>query len=399
MTSGRYRNTRGNQMNIFQQRRSGVVVGKPAIVCAFILLATGLHPAFAQSPASRSQENKTTTEFLESVVKEFKVPGMVAAVVRDGRVATLGAAGVRKLGDKTPMTTTDLLHLGSCTKAMTGTLIAELIADEKVDLDWDSTIGEVLVKLKDDIHGDYHDVTLEQLLSHCGGLPANETGRSNESTRRIHNQRLHAIRKTLKAAPETAVGEYLYSNMGYIVAGTMAETVTGQTWEELIRARLFKPLEMDSVGFGPPGKRGKVEQPWGHVFLGKKHVPVQSDNVPVLGPAGRVHCTISDWARFLSLHLSSDSRPPKILDVATIQRLHETTVNDEYAVGWLVGEREWAGGKILNHAGSNNSWYAVVWAAPGKDFASLVVTNCAGGNAPAACDKVAGHFIERFAGD
>ena len=394
-------------MNIFQQRRSVFTTGlsngftnaRAATVCLAILFSSLLQSSFAQSPDAKSKEDKITTEFLETVVKEFKVPGMVAAVVREGKVATMGAAGVRKQGDRTPITTTDLLHLGSCTKAMTGTLIADLIADEEVDLAWDSTIGDVLKKLKNDIHGDYHDVTLEQLLSHCGGLPANETGTSNESTRKIHNQRLRAIRKTLKAAPPTPVGEFLYSNMGYIVAGTMAETVTGKTWENLVQERLFKPLGMDSAGFGPPGKRGKIEQPWGHVFVANKHAPVQIDNVPVLGPAGRVHCTISDWAKFLSLHLSSDSRPPKILDVATIRRLQKTTVSDQYAVGWLVGERGWAGGKILNHAGSNTSWYAVVWAAPGKDFATLVVTNCGGGEAPAACDKVAGHFIERFASD
>ena len=373
------------------------MIGKPAAACFAILLFPLLQPTFAQSPDTTAEDSKVTTEFLESVVKEFEIPGMVAAVIRDGKVTALGAAGVRKQGDETPITVDDLMHLGSCTKAMTGTLIAELIADEKIDLDWDTTIGDVLTDLKDDIHGDYHDVTMKQLLSHCGGLPANETGRSKLTTKKIHNQRLRSIRKTLKAAPPNKAGEFLYSNMSYIVAGTMIETITGKSWEELITERLFKPLGMDSAGFGPPGKRNKVEQPWGHVFQSDQFWPLQGDNVPVLGPAGRVHCTISDWAKFVSLHTASDKRPPKLLDVATIRQLHDPKLTDDYAVGWLVTERAWGKGRVLNHAGSNNMWYSLVWAGPNADFATVVVANCAGDKAAAACNKACNWMVTTYA--
>ena len=56
----------------------------------------------------------------------------------------------------------------------------------------------------------------------------------------------------------------IYSNQGYAIVGAMLEKLTGTPWETLITERLFKPLHMDSAGFGPPGTIGAVDQPWGH---------------------------------------------------------------------------------------------------------------------------------------
>ena len=64
----------------------------------------------------------------------------------------------------------------------------------------------------------------------------------------------------LKDAPANRPGStYAYSNVGYALAGLMAEQVTGESWETLMRQRLFEPLGMASAGFGSPGSPGKVE--------------------------------------------------------------------------------------------------------------------------------------------
>ena len=95
----------------------------------------------------------------------------------------------------------------------------------------------------------------------------------------------------------------IYSNQGYAIVGAMLEKLTGTPWETLITERLFKPLHMDSAGFGPPGTIGGMDQPWGHIRKLAITVPLQADNPPAIAPAGRVHCSLDDLARFTIFHM------------------------------------------------------------------------------------------------
>ena len=78
------------------------------------------------------------------------------------------------------------------------------------------------------------------------------------------------------------VGVMRYSNYGYVIAGAALEHLTATSWEELMRVRLFGPLEMNECGFGPPDS-SDASQPWGHDGYNR---PTSADNWSVLGPAG-----------------------------------------------------------------------------------------------------------------
>jgi CubicO group peptidase (beta-lactamase class C family) len=181
-----------------------------------------------------------------------------------------------------------------------------------------------------------------------------------------------------------------YSNAGYIIAGAMAEKVTGHSWEDLMRAGLFKPLGMTTAGFGPPGTEGKVDQPWGHRSLGALRIPSQSDNPPVLGPAGRVHASLTDWARYVAFHLHGKAPSGLSLKPATLEHLHTPPPGGNYACGWVARPLPWD--KPTNaiwHNGSNTLWYAEMWVVPSADYAILVATNQFGDAATHACDEAA----------
>ena len=104
-----------------------------------------------------------------------------------------------------------------------------------------------------------------------------------------------------------------------------------------------------------PGESGGVTQPWGHHLDGRDIKPTQLDNAPSMGPAGTVHCSVPDWAKFAALHLAGEHGNSKLLKPATLQTLHIPPPSCEYAGGWTVAERSWAGGTALNHNGSNTS--------------------------------------------
>ncbi len=344
-----------------------------------------LRPVLPIEPAPPLRADERLNKTLSELIERHKVPGMIAALVKGGAITAIGAAGVRKIGSEEPIKIGDQVHIGSCTKAMTATMIGTLVDDGA--LSWSSSIEGVFPALAETVHPDYRTVTLLQLLNHRAGMPPNvdwwHLGRDRSPTR----QRRYLLEKRLKEAPASKPGsEFLYSNVGYAVAGLMAEQVTGKPWEELMRTRLFLPLGMTSAGFGPPGSRGAIDQPWGHSEENRKVVPVQHDNAPSLGPAGTVHVSIADWARFALLHLQGDRGDAPLLERATFRMLHTAPPGSPYAAGWGIDDPR-GPGRALTHAGSNTMWYATILIAPVRNLVILTVTNQGGDDAAKACAK------------
>ena len=82
-----------------------------------------------------------------------------------------------------------------------------------------------------------------------------------------------------------------------------------------------------------------------------------------------------------------------LLRPETYARLHEPPFGGDYAFGWLVTTRPWAGGTVYTHAGSNTMNFCVAWVAPARDFAVLAVTNQGGQEAQTGTDEVAAALI------
>jgi len=139
-----------------------------------------------------------------------------------------------------------------------------------------------------------------------------------------------------------------------------------------MKQRLFDPLGMTTAGFGNPNKNKSINQPWGH----NKHVwkwwPSEAYYHEAIGPAGRVYCNVNDWAKFISLWLTSKN---PMLERKYLDKLIEPVDKHFYAAGWGVAEFEWAKGITFNHAGSNYIWYASVLVTPNLDRAFVVATN------------------------
>lgn len=368
-----------------------------AIACAL------LWPTFITVHAA-APPVKDVSALLAPIIQKHDVPGMAAAVVQSGATVALGVAGVRTRGKPDKIASADRFHIGSDTKAMTAMLCGILVDEGK--LQCDDTLGEIFPDLKQAMHPQYQAVTLEQLLTHRGGAPGELEGElwgklwqhkgTPTSARRLLLQVVTA--QPPEAAPGT---RYIYSNAGYAIAGHMAEKVTGTSWEDLMREKIFRPLGMTTAGFGAPGTPMKNDQPRGHKANGSPVEPgPEADNPVAIGPAGIVHCSIGDWARFIAANLPSAKT--KLVKPETLEKLHTPVSSGagepRYAMGWgVTDDQPWAGGSALTHAGSNTLWYAVAWLAPKKDFAVLVATNQADSEAcnDAVLALIADHFKGR----
>lgn len=333
------------------------------------------------------------SQALKTIRQKYDVPAMAAAVVTSEGIEFVGAAGVRKRGTDVAVTLDDLWHLGSDTKAMTATLVAKLV--ERGQLKWETPLAEIFPQLAARMHPDFQKVTLLHLLSHRAGLPPN-LNHFTYSGDDVQKLRLKAVREELAKKPKSKPGEnYEYSNLGYIITGAIIERVTSNTWEHVIAEELFEPLQMNSPGFGGTGTPGKIDQPWPHLGNG---IPVPQngpamDNPPVLGPAGRVHCTIQDWAKYIQDQLRGLRGDVALLKPESYQKLTAPPFPGDYALGWITAERPW-GGRVLNHGGDNTMNCANVWVAPQKNFAILVCVNQGGDVAFGAADEAVAALIK-----
>ena len=320
--------------------------------------------------------DRSIVQYLTGPVEEGRSPGLIAAIIDEDGVRALAAAGVRRQGSSEELTGNDLVHIGSNTKAMTSTMLATLVADGTFVDGWETTTSQVFPELVDEIHPGYHSVTLWQLTSHTGGLARAGRRWWAHTEREIRERRYAVMQENLADPPAGPIGAYRYSNLGYMIAGAMAEKLTGQSWETLMEERLFAPLGIASAGFGAPGNLNAVDQPWGHSRdAGGAWVPSQLDNAAALGPAGTVHVSIADWTKFIRLWFPDVV--PSILDRTALTTLMTPRAGEDYAGGWGVGYRSWAAGSTLAHSGSNTYWYSSLWVAPNRERAYLAVANSA----------------------
>jgi CubicO group peptidase (beta-lactamase class C family) len=300
---------------------------------------------------------------LTQINRRYGRPALVGGVSdRDGLVAA-GATGVRRVGASAPVRLTDPFHIGSVTKAISATVLARLV-DEGA-LAWRTTTA--------DVFGDGGlDPTLaradiDALLAHRGGLAAYTedeewtpfAGRSGPAT----EQRAAFAAYVLGHPPAVAPGEMNYSNAGYTVAAAMAERVTGECWEDLIRTRVFEPLGLASAGFGWPGAGGGATAtsasldatathattatharthavtagptaagqpafPYGHTESDGGFQPEPPDGPyqlgPLLGPAGDLHMNLADLAAFGRVHVRGIAGEDTIATAAQIRALYES---------------------------------------------------------------------------
>ncbi len=315
---------------------------------------------------------------VEAIRKEFDLPAMAAAVVRtDGRVDKT-AVGVRIYGKPERVTIDDRFHTGSVGKSMTATMIATLVEDGK--LSWDLKLVQVFEHLGDKLHPTLRGVTLQQLLSHRGGIPPFEDEEEAvwKALPKLSGSPVEVRRKfsewIMERGAASPVREHVYSNAGYCLAAAMAERVTGKSWEVLMKERLFARAGMKSAGFGWPASVDR-QQPWGHREKDSVIVPHPPDDEyqldPFIDPAGDIHMSIGDFAAYAQMHLAGLRGKPRVLKAATFQKLHEPI--GEYALGW--NHQIVRGLPASTHSGSAGTFYAGIMVYPQKDIAIVIFIN------------------------
>lgn len=342
-------------------------------LAAFLLVSLPAEPVATDDLSALAEDLRT----------QLGVPAIAVGITSSQGPTRLGVAGTRRVDGTDPARLEDRFHVGSLTKSMTATVAARLV--ERGLITWDTTVAQVDPELAAKLPESARTITLSQLLAHRAGLPDDRNPGPTHMRLwmlegPILEQRREATRLLLSNPANTPADERMnYSNGGYVVAGWMLESITGEAWETLLERELLEPLAMHTTGQGPPGlEPADPNQPLGHGRQGDQLTPVPialgADNPPVLGPGARVHGSIADLTTYARLHLLGlRGQQEEYLPQAAFVHLHADPESDGYALGWGI-QGQGAGRRSL-HTGSNSRWYAVMLVWPDRDLAVVAAMN------------------------
>lgn len=385
-----------------------------------LVLAAGLALAWAAFGPARAEGPERLDALLAPIRAEFGMPGLVAAAVKGGAIVGAGAAGLRAIGFEETATVEDRIHIGSNGKAITALVAATLV--EQGRLRWDSTIGEVLGGKVADLNPALASATLAQLLSHSSGIPSDtpemldiyfnlDAFDHNPDTLRL--LALEAWKHNAPAVPEGS--PFQYANFGYLIAGAMLEQAAGEPWEMLVRERLFEPLGLESAGLGATLTPGRIDAMAGHMPQPDGGAVARlwgagADMPMLLGPAGSLHMSILDKARWAGWVAGGGHRGPAIVAPETLAFLLAEKVRTPtranpppgtpseggYAMGWGLAKLWDLDRELLTHNGSNGMNLAKLLVDPREDLAIVVAVNTGGPAADQAASAVLELLYKRY---
>ncbi len=323
---------------------------------------------------------------VDEILKASKVPALSGALINSGTIKT-ATLGIREIGKNDKVTDRDLFTIGSIQKSVTGTLAGRLV--EKGRIRYDTTIVELFPEFASIMNAQYRTVTLEQLLNHRAGLIPHQSdddraiigGYPYSGT--LREQRVKYARNVLKLAPSGALGDFLYSNAGFIIAGAMMERATNTDYFTLLQREVFAPLG-SRVYQGSPRDNGP-NQPRGHVEIATAPF-AQGFTLDGLDhlfePTGDECISTPEFARYAQMHLRGLLGQKTIVSAATMTKLHTPipvpipSLPDfriGYSFGWA--ERTYKGVRTIMHDGSDGTFFSQLIIQPTRNLASYAVTN------------------------
>ncbi|MET8766712.1 serine hydrolase domain-containing protein [Streptomyces sp. NPDC004658] len=265
-------------------------------------------PAVAASAPSESARATTApaaagpdAEALAAAVAGLPDHDATAAVLRVGGDGTWqGTAGVRDVRTGAPALQNARFRAGSVTKVVTASIVLQLAAEGRIDLD--GTVQRYLPGL---LSEDFAPITVRQLLNYTSGLrPGPSLGDTVEEGYPHRFETLtprQVVAGAVAQGPAYAPGtRQTYGNIHYTVLGMLIEKVTGDSYAHQAEVRIFRPLGMRHSSF-PAGADPRIHGPHnrGYDWIDGKLVDVTDWNMSDRFAAGDMISTTADLERLL----------------------------------------------------------------------------------------------------
>jgi CubicO group peptidase (beta-lactamase class C family) len=346
-------------------------------------------------------------QVVERARKEFEVPGIAVAIVKDGNVVLAKGYGVRKLGEPAPVTPHSLFRIASNTKAFTAAALAMLVDEGK--LRWDDAVIEHTPGFQ--MYDPYvtRELTVRDLLVHRSGLGLGAGDLMFFPPSDLSRQEI--IRRLRFVKPATSFrSRYAYDNLLYLVAGQLIPAITGKSWDDFVKERIFIPLGMTSTNASTAALKAASDVAIPHSKADGKLEPLPHEDVDNNAPAGAINSCVADLAKWVTVQLNrgdmGSSRlfseaqskemwsPQTIIPIGASAALGALAPNfNAYGLGWMLND--YRGKKIVSHTGGLSGYVSRVTMVPDLKLGVVVLTNQ---EATGAFQAVTYTILDRYLG-
>jgi CubicO group peptidase (beta-lactamase class C family) len=365
-----------------------------------LLLAGVTHAAAQPKDASRKGGPLEGLDgYIRTALRDWEVPGLAIAIVKDDAVVLAKGYGVRKLGEQTPVDENTIFAIASCSKAFTAAALAMLVDEGKIG--WDDPVTKHLREFQ--LHDTYssREIAVRDLLCHRSGLPRYDMVWYAQAASRDD-----ILRRLRHAKPNTSFrSQFGYQNIMFLAAGQVVPAVAGTTWDEFVKARIFTPLGMKSSSTSIRAFRKDDPVATPHVRIEEKMEPIRWRNIDNAGPAGSINSTVVDMAQWIRLQLNEGVYGGKrLLTSKAIREMHspQSVLRTEgmgpegrywevmhpgsrllvYGLGWVM--REYRGRVLVQHGGSIDGMRSVTILVPEEKLGLVILSNRGGHVLPEA---------------
>lgn len=323
-------------------------------------------------------------DYVNKALKDWEVPGVAIAVVKDDKVVLAKGYGVKRISTNEKVDERTLFGIASNSKAFTSAAIAMLVDEGK--LSWDDPVIKHLPEFQ--LYDPYatREIRIRDLLSHRSGLPAYGGDILWWGGDYSRDDIVHRVRFVKPVYSFRS--RYAYQNIPFIVAGQIIQKVTGKTWDEFVTERILKPLGMKDTTTSIKAFKANTNKTTPHARYDGKVIPIEWRNLDSGAAAAGLNSNVVDVAQWLRFQLNEgkwngkdlisarqlrEMRAPQTIIPFTNSTTALKTNFRAYGLGWSL--REYMGYKVVQHGGWTDGQLTMTAMIPDLKLGVVVLTN------------------------
>lgn len=363
---------------------------------ALLLIAVlGLAVAPSSGQPASTPSNNALSAFdarVDAVRRQFDVPGIAVAIVKDGEVVLARGYGLREAGKPAKVDADTMFAIASNTKAFTATALQMLAEDGKLDMN-DRVIDHLPWFRMSDPYVT-HDMRIRDLLAHRSGL---SLGAGDLLYWPTTDYSTREVAERLKDVPITGQfrGQYAYDNILYGVAQLVVEQASGMSFKDFLQRRIFAPLGMGETRYNADDLRPGDNVASGHAKQDFKDLkPVGTLTWRNVSGAGGLYSSAGDMAKWMKVQLAqgklssqggelfSEKRQREMWTMLTPIAVAKPSVPElaravpnflGYGQGWMLSD--YRGQRLVWHTGGWPGMVSRLTLVPDRGIGVVVLTN------------------------
>ncbi len=340
---------------------------------------------------------------IDKVLELFHVPGAAVGIVIDHQILLARGYGFRSLAQQLPVTEQTLFPIGSCTKAFTTLVLAQLVDEGKIS--WDDLVTTHIPELHFFNPDLTSQVTIRDLIAHRTGIPRHDAlwiFSDISKTDVIYFQQYFQPAYLLRE-------NFLYNNFMYSLAGIVIERVTGKNWEEEIAERIFRPLGMNDSNTDLEQLQSESDFSLPYAEINRIITEIPFRKLSPVKPGGAINSNVWDMLKWAQLQLSNGQIFNRnLIRAETLQEMHKVQIpfaaspigtfgihSLGYGLGWFIGN--YNGYSLIHHGGCIDGFFSDVVLIPQYKIGIVILTNSSS-NGSYVVDAIRNKILDQLIG-